>query len=179
MSDIVVGEIKTINFPCEAWKIDGETMMDFRILPIPGSWTLAPELLLRKGIKALVSCPNCKQAALIRHDMGTVVNGVNEISAFRCVGCGLTCNLRLQHWDKRKLFCIAYEALDADTGVAVPNNKGEYVRKEYTHALSRQEAFSTFVEVRKTMGRFRVVDVGEVIGFFGSEADKDQTNLVV
>lgn len=159
--------------------MSGETILDLHISPVPGSWTLAPEMLMHKGIKGLVSCPNCHQAALIRWDMGEVVNGVCEIRGFCCASCHFACHPRLLNWDTRKLFCVAFEKLDEITGQPVVDNKGEFVRKEYQHAESREAAFSTFVEVRRTLGRFRVIDVGEVIGFFGKESDRDQKDLTV
>jgi len=168
--------VRSEDFPLEPWKVEGENSE--KIWPIPGSWTLAPDFFLRRGIRALLCCKNCGKAALITNAMGSMVNGVLELNAFQCRQCGHLCHARLQSWDTRKLFCIAYEAVGED-GAAIPNSDGELVRKEYTHAISRQEAFTCFVEVRKTLGRFRIVDVGEVIGFFGKETDKNQTDLTV
>lgn len=175
MSDTVI-VVNKQEFPLQAWRVEGEYLE--KIWPVPGTWTLAPDPLLRRGIRALVACRNCHQAALIVSGMGTMINGVLEIKGLQCRQCGSICDARLLAWDTRKLFCIAYEALDQN-GLAIPDAKGEVIRKEYTHALSRQEAFTCFVEVRKTTGRFRVVDVGEVIGFWGKESDKDQKDLTV
>lgn len=168
--------VQNVDFPLEPWRIEGERSE--LIQPIKGTWTLAPNPLIRLGVKGLISCPNCAQAALIKHDMGEVINGVNELKSFSCQQCGFMCHARLLAWDTRKLFCIAYEALDKD-GLVLPDSAGETVRKEYTHAESREVAFRCFVEVRKHYGRFRVIDVGEVIGYFGKESDKDQVDLTV
>ena len=172
--------VKSLDFRLEPWRIDGETLVDFRISPIPGTWTLAPEILLKKGIKGLISCPRCHQAALIRYDMGTMVNGVLEIQGFSCAKCGFACHPRLLEWDRRKLFCIAYEIIDQKSGLPMVDKNGDFTRKQYTHALSREEAFTCFVETRAAVGhRFRVIDVGPVVGFFGLESDKNQTDLTV
>lgn len=168
--------VQNVDFALEPWRVEGE--FSEKIYPITGTWTLAPGPLARQSIKGLVSCPNCSQAALVKHDMGEVINGVNHLKSFSCRHCGFLCHARLLGWDTRKLFCIAYEAVD-ENGVAVPDSLGETVRKEYTHAETREIAFRCFVEVRKVYGRFRVVDVGEVIGYFGNEKDKDQVNLTV
>lgn len=168
--------INTIDYPLKPWKVEGDE--GEQMWPEPRTWTLAPESLMRKGIKGVLGCPKCNTAALIPWGMGTLENGVNILHNFQCVSCKLMCRARLLEWDTRKLFCIAYEKIGPDNFVE-PNAKGELIRKEYTHALSREEAFACFVEVRKSYGRFRVVDVGLVIGFFGHEKDKDQTNLTV
>ena len=172
-------DVKSLDFRCEPWPIQGETMLDFHCTPILGTWTLTPEFLLRKGVKGILACPNCAHAALIRHDMGDVINGVCEIRSFSCDKCGFACHPRLLHWDKRKLFCIAYEKLDEITGLPMVNSDGDFVRKEYAHHETREDAFRMFVEGRRTAGRFRVIDVGPVIGFFGKESDKDQKDLTV
>lgn len=167
----------TVNFPLEPWRIEGEKAE--AIWPVPGSWTLAPDPLLRRGIKALLCCPNCKQAALITPSMGEVINGVCELKAFSCRQCGFLCDARLQGWDTKKLYCIAYKVLDEKSGAVLVDKAGEEIRKEYTHGDSREQVFMFFVEGRKTMGRFVIVDVAPVIGFFGKEADKDQKDLTV
>jgi hypothetical protein len=176
MTDTAIS-VKTVNFELAPWRVEGERSE--RIWPVPGTWTLAPEPLLLQGIRGLISCPNCHKATLVPNGMGTERNGVLELRDLQCKQCGFFCHARLLSWDTRKLYCIAYEALDKITGLPVPNDKGELVRKEYTHAQDRSEAFTCFVEVRKHYGRFRVVDVGEVIGFWGKESDKDQTELSV
>lgn len=168
--------ITVTDFELVPWRIEGERCE--RIEPVPGTWTLAPEQLLRRGIKGLISCPNCRAASLVTTSMGSVVNGVNELEGYAC-RCGFRCNARLTHWDTKKLFCIAYEILDKD-GFVIPGDDGQGVRKEYTHAESRQDAAFCFIEVRKChVQRFRVIDCAPVIGFFGSESDKDQKVLTV
>jgi len=169
--------VRNLDYPLKAWRVEGDE--GEQMWPEPGTWTLAPEFLMRKGVKGVLGCPQCNTAALIPWGMGTLSNGANTLNQFQCQKCGLMCTARLLEWDTRKLFCIAYEKIVKVGGVDVvePNSKGELVRKEYTHALTREEAFTCFVEVRRSYGRFRVVDVGLVIGFFGHEKDKDQTNL--
>lgn len=169
--------VNTVNYPLEPWRIEGDNAE--AIWPVPGTWTLAPDPLLRRGIRALVCCPNCRQAALITPNMGEVINGVCELKGFSCRQCGFACNARLQGWDTNKLFCVAFKKLDEKTGAVLVDSAGDEIRKEYTHGPNRETVFRVFVEARRTTGRYHVVDVGEVIGFFGKETDKNQTELTV
>ncbi len=178
-ASIIPAELRTLDFELAPWRIEGERYE--RIWPVPGTWTVAPEPLLKRGVKALISCPHCQKAALLTAAMtrDVVKNGVCELLSLRCAGCQFRCNARLLHWDTKKLFCIAYEVLDKD-GQVIPGDDGRGVRKEYTHADSRSDAAFCFIEVRKHhVQRFRVIDVGPVVGFFGSESDKDQKELTV
>lgn len=166
--------VETVEFPLTPWRIEGE--LDEKIWPVPGTWTLAPSRFITQGIKALISCPRCKLAGLIPGNVGTVTNGVNDLQGYSCQQCGFLCHARLLGWDTRKLYCIAYEIIGADN---IPK-----LEKEYTHAETRNEAFQYFVETGKARAvaakvRFRVVEVGEVIGYFGKESDKDQKVLTV
>ncbi len=156
-------QVQDIVFPCVPWRIEGDDAE--RIEPVPGTWTLAPHKYAVQGIHGLLCCPNCKFPCLVRHDMGTTVNGCQEIAHFQCAKCRLLANLKLQEWDSRKMFCIAYH---------LP--QGGPVCKEYTHALSREEARFAFVTCNPGA---RLVDVGQVVGFFAKAADKDQKELSV
>lgn len=183
MSDTLI-QVDEVIFPCTPWRIEGDK--GERISPVPGTWTLAPEALWEQGIRALICCPNmeCKQAALLRYDMGEVENGTLKLRSFSCAKCGRLMHAKLQAWDTRQLFCIAYEI---QPGQYLDWNHPEAhieLRKEYMHAESRDEAFAFFVggtgfllTTRKVA--WRIIDVGHAIGFFGKESDKDQVNLSV
>jgi hypothetical protein len=174
MTDTLI-TVDEVRFPLTPWLTEGE--FGERMQPIPGTWTLAPETLCAQGVKGIVCCPNaeCREAALIRYDMGEVVNGVLHLHSFSCRKCGRLLHARLLEWDTRKLFCIAYELL-LDDGVKP--------RKEYTHATSREEAFTFFTNgtgYHLTLNNqaWRMVDVAQAIGYFGHESDKDQIRLTV
>lgn len=173
----VFSPVESLELDCVPWPVEGEHSE--RIYPVPGTWTLAPEPLMKKGIRGLISCPHCHKACAVPYNMGQMENGALQLQNFQCSGCKLLRHVRLREWDTRKLYCIAYEMLDQKTGMPLVNSDGDFVRKEYTHALSRNEAFEHFVEVRKHYGRFRLIDVGEVVGFWGKESDKDQKELSV
>ncbi len=103
--------------------------------------------------------------------MGESDNGARIIKRFQCVKCKHFAHLRLQDWDKRKLFCIAYETfIDKDRErIAVLN-------KEYTHAETREQAMYFFEQSHLDI-EYRLIDVGRVIGYFGTE--KDEKHLTV
>jgi hypothetical protein len=174
MSDTQI-TVDLVRFPLLPWAIEGE--LGERIQPIPGTWTLAPELLCKQGIKGIVCCPNreCKTPALIPYDMGEVENGALALTAFQCAKCGLICNARLLEWDTRKLYCVAYEIIR-------PNNTA-VGRKEYLHAESREQAIAYFCNGtgyqldHVSKQKWRLVDAAVAIGFFGQRSDKDQKIL--
>jgi hypothetical protein len=172
-----MNHVRKVVFPLVPWAVDG--FKDERISPIPGTWTLTPEALCKKGIKGIICCVNreCKNAALIPYDMGEVDNGALKLEGFECAKCKLVINARLLQWDTRKLFCVAYELLH-DDGTATG-------RKEYLHAEDRGQAIMMFSygtgyqldHVEKQL--WRLVDAGIAIGFFGQRSDKDQLLLSV
>jgi hypothetical protein len=166
-------QVQDIVFPCVPWRIEGDDAE--RIEPVPGTWTLAPHKFAVQGIHGLLCCPNCKFPCLVRHDMGQTVNGCQEIAHFQCAKCRLLANLKLQEWDSRKMFCIAYHPA-ASAGHPAANVGLGPVMKEYTHALSREDAWFAFVTCNPGA---RLVDVGQVVGFFAKATDKDQKELSV
>lgn len=179
MSDTKV-QISEFRFPCEPWIVDGA--FGERMQPIPGTWTLAPEVLCRSGVKGILCCPNrdCKEAVLIPFDMGECIDGVLHLNELQCRKCGRFVHGRLLEWDNRKLFCAAYEILKGE-----PGKETEVIpRKEYMHAHSREEALAFFVSgtgylLDQALQRWRLVDLAIALGYFGQEKDKDQVNLVV
>lgn len=183
MTDTII-QIDEVVFPCVPWKIEGA--FGDRIAPIPGTWTLAPESLWENGIRALICCPNpeCKQAALIRYDMGELDNGTLKLRSFSCEKCGRLLNAKLQQWDTRQLFCIAYEIQPGKALDWVDPKADIQLRKEYMHAETRDEAFGFFVggtgfALTTANKAWRIIEVGHAIGYFGKESDKDQVNLSV
>jgi hypothetical protein len=178
MSDKLVS-IEPLRFPLEPWALEGAAASAEAIQPIPGTWTLAPESLCKQGIKGIICCPNreCKKPALIPYDMGEVDNGALQLQEFQCAGCGMLCHPRLVDWDTRKLFCVAYELTRADNTT--------FIRKEYLHAESREQAIAYFCNGtgyqldHVTKQTWRLVDAGIAIGFFGQRSDKDQIRLAV
>lgn len=180
MSAVQTVGVELIRFPCAPWKTRGDSPADFSMSPVPGTWTLAPEFLCAQGVRGIVCCPNreCQRAVLVRFDMGKLDNGALQLDSFQCAGCGMHYNARLAEWDKRKLFCSVYELLDAN-GIAVAE------RKEYTHAVDRAEAYMFFLssvghELDRLKKKWRMVDCGLAIGYFGVEKkDKDLLNLTV
>lgn len=170
--------IPTLDFACEPWRIEGEHAE--KIEPVPGTWTLAPEPIWRTyGVRGIISCPRCGAGALVREDQGTVKNGVFEMKGFKCQ-CDFACYPRLLQWDTRKLFCVAYKVIDEKSGLPMIDKHGEFVRKEYCHAETREIAFRDFVLTHQKLGRHHVIDVAPVIGyFFDEKKDKDAKDLSV
>lgn len=166
--------VELVRFACAPWAMRGDGSMS----PAAGTWTLAPEVLCQRGVKGIIACPNCNHAALVHFEMGTLENGALQLDRFQCAGCGFLCNARLAEWDKRKLFCCVYDLLDVN-GLQIAQ------KKEYLHAGHRAEAFMFFsssvgYELDRDKKRWRMVDCGLAIGYFGVEArDKDLLNLTV
>ncbi len=46
---VAIAAAEQIDFPCKPWRVQGESLQDFHVNPILGSWTTAPEFLMRKG----------------------------------------------------------------------------------------------------------------------------------
>jgi len=174
MTDVQV-TIETLNFPCVPWAVSGTE----KIQPVPGTWTLAPESLCNHGIKGIVCCPKrtCGESALIPWDMGETDNGALKLPSLCCRKCGFFCHARLQEWDTRKLYCVAYELIGIRDNKPIATG-----RKEYLHAQSREQAISFFIAgtghfLDRLAQQWRLIDAAIALGFFGQESDKDQNNL--
>ena len=161
-------EDDNLTIPCKPWLTDADN--SDRMQPIPSTWTLAPVSMRNRGIHGIYCC-HCGNCCLIPYTMGESDNGARIIKRFQCVKCKHFAHLRLQDWDKRKLFCIAYETfIDKDRErIAVLN-------KEYTHAETREQAMYFFEQSHLDI-EYRLIDVGRVIGYFGTE--KDEKHLTV
>lgn len=172
-------QIHKVDIPLRPWLVseDGQN-----IKPIPGTWTLAPHhIIATKKARAIVSCPNCRTMALVNRSMGTLVEGVLQLSSYRCSGCEFVGHLRLQGWDTKKLYCIAYKVwpeqkfTDSWGNETVTYAEVPEERKMYTHANTRQEAVFAFSQ--SAYGKWEFMDCGLVVGFFGLESDRDQKVL--
>ncbi len=148
--------LSTIEFPCEPWVMRG-----YEILPESGTWTLAPESVWHLGIKGILSCPRCSEACGVMDGMGE--RGEDDRQSFvlktwHCNKCHLEARVILKDWDKRRLYCAAFETLV--DGVLTPN-------KEYMHAVDDQDATAQFWNGRiKADNVTKLVGVAPVIGYF-------------
>jgi len=155
-------------FKCEPWLLENGN--PDRMRPVPGTWTLAPANLRERGVHGVLCCPNCNQCALIRADMGKLENGTCTLKGFSCAKCGFLCDARLQDWDKRKLFCVAYETSEIRDGKLIV-----HPHKEHLHAVSEAEARFFFEQSHLNI-RYNIVGVAVVLGFF-QRSEKDDTVL--
>jgi hypothetical protein len=157
-------------FECVAWEQDGP---DF-VKPIPGTWTLLPYESARKSrCKGVLACPRCNTPWLIHDRLGTIKtppisgNAMLVMDPFRC-SCKLICTAHIKDWNLRKLYCVAYEIL---------RSKEPIGETEYLHAETRERALFLFNQGHITDPIVRIVDCGEVIGYFAT--DKKEKRLVV
>ena len=153
-------QIRTVEFRCEPWVMRNA----LEIQPIAGTWTLAPmDLRQSRGVKGILACPQCGQAALIHKDMGEKADDLKDLilDEWRCYGCDYHCKAHILDWDKRKLYCAAFEtAPDGPSGSIVAH-------KEYLHAESTEDATVQFWAGHPvTDGITNLVGVALVIGFF-------------
>jgi len=147
--------LETVEFPCEPWVTRG-----LEILPESGTWTLAPQSVWHLGIKGILSCPRCSEACGILHDMGEKADNPSHltIKQWHCQKCHFQCRPMLLDWDKRKLYCAAFETLV--DGVLKAN-------KEYMHAVDEQDATAQFWNGRIAADNVvKLVGVAPAIGYF-------------
>jgi hypothetical protein len=79
------------------------------------------------------------------------------------------CRVILKDWDKRRLYCAAYETRDGDT--LKPH-------KEYLHATDDKEALKFFWAQHKLSEVTNLVGIAPVVGFF-TQSEKTDRILVV
>jgi len=161
---------RVIEFPCIPWKLD-----DGGIHPEKGSWTLTPQSLreLRPEIEALLCCPNCSAvmpfAKLPTDDIDRKhQTGVLTRRDLQCK-CGLLFTAKLLDWDKRRLYCVAYETF---RGLEIVPHK------EYLHAETDVQA-RYFFEQGHVRERYNIVGIAPVVGYFADEKDRDAKRLMV
>ena len=148
--------LDTVEFPCEPWVIRGP-----EILPQAGTWTIAPRVTWDFGAKGIIACPRCAQAFFVLHDMGEKAEDLPlnlVLKQWLCGKCHFRCRAILVDWDKRILYCAAYETMV--DGVLTAN-------KAYMHAESIEDATSQFWNGRIAADNVvSLVAVAQVIGYF-------------
>lgn len=172
MTDVQIQTHGTVKFAYTVWAMDGAS-----IEPRPGTWSLPP-LAVRetfqhaaKEVVGLFACPHCNTACLFTRDQ-IEVDGVNHtavLKLFRCANCPLVCKAVFEEWDRRKLYCVAYETRSPN-GVIVAN-------KEYNHAVDQQDAQHQFIEGHRGDPIVRVVGVALAIGFFVNDTKGDKLSV--
>jgi hypothetical protein len=166
---IIEQVLDTIEIPCERWILRNNE----EILPVVGTWTLTTEIGWELGAKGILSCPNCGYPCYILHGMGVKAEDVpinQVIENWMCRSCHLLCRIILLEWDKRRLYCAAYETMGGD-GKVIAN-------KEYMHAESESEARVQFWNGRIAADNvIRLVAVGPVIGYFVQDKTGGKLNV--
>lgn len=157
MSDVQI-KTQVVMFPCEPWQWKPN---EGSIQPIKGTWTLAPlEVRVKQNILALVSCPNCGLATLLTEELVTLnpLTHNGEMPLLRCAGCPFACQPVFLEWDKRKLFCAAYEKIIEGKIKAF---------KEYMHAEDVNEARKNFLagHCNDIIPVSNIVGIARVIGY--------------
>jgi len=157
--------IPTIEFRCHPWVMRDELF----IQPVPGTWTLAPLLLRQRvGAKGIISCPACGLAAVVLKDTGEKAGRpIDQLFKNWHCQCGHVCHAVLLEWDKRKLYCVAYETFEGTK--VIPH-------KEYLHAESDVDAKAQFWGGH-SKENIHMIDTAPVIGFY--VLDKDGKRLAV
>lgn len=170
-------ETPVLEFACEEWaatrKPNGELIS---VHPIPGTWTLIGgedrRRFYEKGmnVKALFACPRCKKIGIIGEGFNppTELGDTKPLPELHCSQCQFGCRIVLKDWDKRRLYCAAYETRDGDT--LMPH-------KEYLHAENDAEAKKYFWAQHTVAEVTNLVGIAPVIGFFAKS--KDERKLIV
>jgi hypothetical protein len=145
--------VRTVDFPYSLWPVDGD-----RIQPKDSTWTLTPIAVVRAhGVKGILSCPSCAKAALVPpNETKLTGRGTLRLDGFQCASCKFTCNALLIGWDKKNLYCIAYE-MWIDKKI-VPST-------EYLHAESTQDALRQFRDGHMQDPVSHIVGCSIVIGY--------------
>lgn len=167
-----------VTFPCEEWAAtrtpQGELV---GINPVAGTWTLISgedrRRFFQRGlnVKAMFACPRCKEIGFIPEGFNPTVElgDSKPLPELHCKKCQFGCRIVLKDWDKRKLYCAAYETRDGDT--LKPH-------KEYLHAESQEEAVKFFWAAHKVGEISNLVGIAPVVGFF-AKSEKDERTLIV
>lgn len=160
---------KEVRFPYRQWSAQGNT-----IKPVKGSWTLPPFKLKSafqhpEKVKALISCPQCNQATILLEEQLTVAPTLHEAVAnnMQCGACHFYCTATLQDFDRRKLYCVAFEVTTSDGTV-----KGI---KEYFHGLNEADVRVQFYNGHIHDKIDQIVAIGQVVGLF---VDDNQGKLL-
>lgn len=142
------------------------------ISPIKGTWCLVPaNQVTTVRSSGIVSCPNCGEPALVPPQaIECDAESRWQLPAYQCRGCKFHGTLILQHWERRRLYCVAYEVQPPGGEV-----KGA---TEYLHAKDAGEALKYFwAGRRKDDYVLRVVGASVVIGYFVNDTKGDKLSV--
>ena len=163
--------LPNVEFPCIPWCTRSGNR-GLEIQPVPATWTLMPsEHPLAKSAKGIISCPRCALMFILLPEMGEPTDKPQNrlLSSWHCE-CGFTARAILLDWNKKTLYCAAFETVDLN-GKLVAN-------KDYMHAESEADAKEQFFALHPPMDRVvKLVGVAPVIGFFA--LDKQEKKLTV
>lgn len=150
---------KEVRFVYRTWSVQGSS-----VKPVKGSWTLPPPRLKKlftqpELVKALISCPQCNQASILTVDQLDVAPTLHiaTVKNMECRACKFHCTALLTEYDRRKLYCVAYE---------VTVNGQPEGRKEYFHGVDSADVTTQFFNGHINDKIDQVVGVGVVIGLF-------------
>ena len=173
----VTQTIPVLEFPCEEWvAVRTSTGEMVSAHPVAGTWTLIGGEDRRRfferglNVKALFACPRCKQIGIIPEGFNppTELGDTKPLPELHCRMCNFGCRIILKDWDKRRLYCAAYETRDGDT--LKPH-------KDYLHAVDELEAKKFFWAQHPGGEVTNLVGIAPVIGFFAKS--KDERKLIV
>lgn len=156
--------VNNIKFGFEHWPVQGAN-----ISPIPGTWTLPPpkaKRILPPSTRALLSCPNCGTACILLNSQleEDLVEHTASVERWQCSHCKFVCNPTLLQFDRRKLYCAAFERF-------LPNGTVEGI-KEYYHGIDKDDVLLQFNQGHPETN-IKIVAIGVVIGYF---VDDDKGN---
>ena len=178
----ILQTVETVTFPCEEWPAtrNRDTGELVGLRPLPGTWTLISgedrRRFAKRGmsLKALFACPRCSQIGFIPEGFKppTALGDTVELPEMHCRRCKFGCRAILKDWDKRKLYCVAFETRGKG------NEKGETIEshKENHHAEYELEA-KVFFWAQHGAEVTHVVGIAPVVGFFAK--DKAERKLIV
>lgn len=171
--------VQLVEFPCEEWVAmrtpEGELVS---IHPVAGTWTLLGGEDRRRfwlkgmDVKAMFACPRCNKVGFIPEGFKPQVEfgDTKELPELHCRECKFGCRIILKDWDKRKLYCAAFETFE---------NNDLKTHKQYLHAIDEDEAKKFFwAQYNPLEVKINLVGIAPVIGFF-AKSEKDDRNLVV
>ena len=110
---------------------------------------------------AVLCCPKCKQIAAISSEIHSIDHNGKLTRVFECPHkCGFWCHAVLSGWNKKELFCMAYER-DGKPGLS------------YLHANDAEEARRLFgFAARAHRSLTKVVAIAPVLGYIVKDKDE-------
>lgn len=170
--------VEVIEFPCEEWLAtrtpQGELV---GIKPIRATWTLLGgedrRRFAEKGmdVKAMFACPRCEQVGFIPESFSPPkeLGDTKPLPELHCRKCQFGCRIVLKQWDKRRLYCAAYETSDGQGGFRQ--------HKEYLHAEDDTEA-KRFFWAQHGRDVVTLAGIGPVVGFFAAKPKNERILIV-